>query len=119
MFGPKEEKIAKNIISGFCNYVISTDLQVNNYIDILNIWEDFLETANLPLNIQMNKVLCEVFIFHKTCVKNHAVLYNCQNLQDAMLMYKINGEYINILIPDDGISCQADKKNVVAIFTEF
>ena len=115
MFGPRQQKIARDIIMGYCNYVISTDLSVEDYTEVLQLWNTYLENNTLPLNIKESKILCEVFTFHKTCMKDHAILYSCNSIEDAILLYKIEGEYFNVLVSDEGLD--TDNRNIVSVFT--
>ncbi len=84
----------KEILNHQCNIIYKVPFMVNNYKEVLIAWREYKKNKNLSFN----KTVCDVFDFHTTSC-DHIILYWSANMNDCLLMCKVQNKYINIKIP--------------------
>ena len=84
----------KEILNHQCNIIYKVPFMVNNYKEVLIAWREYKKNKNLSFN----KTVCDVFDFHNTSC-DHIILYWSANMNDCLLMCKVQNKYINIKIP--------------------
>ena len=87
------EKI-RELIKQPCNMARTVPFMVNNYKEVLIAWREHKKNKSLSFN----KTVCDVFDFHTTSC-DHIILYWSANMNDCLLMCKVQNKYINIKIP--------------------
>ena len=84
----------KEILNHQCNIIYKVPFMVNNYKEVLIAWREYKKNKSLSFN----KTVCDVFDFHTTSC-DHIILYWSANMNDGLLMCKVQNKYINIKIP--------------------
>ena len=84
----------KEILNHPCNIIYKVPFMVNNYKEVLIAWREYKKNKSLSFN----KTVCDVFDFHNTSC-DHIILYWSANMNDCLLMCKVQNKYINIKIP--------------------
>ena len=84
----------REILNHQCNIIYKVPFMVNNYKEVLIAWREYKKNKNLSFN----KTVCDVFDFHTTSC-DHIILYWSANMNDCLLMCKVQNKYINIKIP--------------------
>ena len=84
----------KEILNHQCNIIYKVPFMVNNYKEVLIAWREYKKNKSLSFN----KTVCDVFDFHTTSC-DHIILYWSANMNDCLLMCKVQNKYINIKIP--------------------
>ena len=84
----------REILNHPCNIIYKVPFMVNNYKEVLIAWREYKKNKNLSFN----KTVCDVFDFHTTSC-DHIILYWSANMNDCLLMCKVQNKYINIKIP--------------------
>ena len=84
----------REILNHQCNIIYKVPFMVNNYKEVLIAWREYKKNKNLSFN----KTVCDVFDFHNTSC-DHIILYWSANMNDCLLMCKVQNKYINIKIP--------------------
>ncbi len=96
-----------------CRNVIKLPYNIQNYREIIKLWTNYLNRGDLSrISLKDRSNIRNIFEFHKSSF-DHILLYSCKNAIDRLLLGKINGEYINILIPNDKIVTE----NFLAVFS--
>ena len=84
----------REILNHQCNIIYKVPFMVNNYKEVLIAWREYKKNKSLSFN----KSVCDVFDFHTTSC-DHIILYWSANMNDCLLMCKVQNKYINIKIP--------------------
>lgn len=84
----------REILNHQCNIIYKVPFMVNNYKEVLIAWREYKKNKSLSFN----KTVCDVFDFHTTSC-DHIILYWSANMNDCLLMCKVQNKYINIKIP--------------------
>ena len=105
--------IAANLLKNPCRMIMPTKLNTKNYKHIVNIWKRYRFFNKLPIIIQEDYMLNELFKFHLETEINHAILYYSYNLDNALLLYKVFDKFFSVSIP--AYSLVKHKKNIVAV----
>ena len=87
-----------------------TNLSVNNYKEVVDLWKLFRDENKLSIDDYWVK---QFMMFHKTPI-NHILLYYSKNLNECLLMCRTNNRYFNIKIPDSDLG--TFDKNFIATF---
>lgn len=110
----KNKKIKKifNIFSKPSNIVYPIKYEINYYKEVVDIWKLYKNEKKIYNNDFLIK---DIFDFHLSNI-NHVILFYSKNNNNALLMGKIDNEYINLIIPayslkDKGVS-------IISTFTE-
>ena len=98
-----------------CNIVWKVPFIVADYNDVLSEWLRYRDSNTLHSSIADSRLLKEIFTFHSH-IRNHIVLYKSRNLNDCLLMCRIDGKYINIVAPVEG-SDVLTNESLVATYT--
>jgi len=85
----------KEIFNHPCNIIYKVPFSVDNYKDVLFAWREYKKKGR---NSTYHKTICDVFDFHNTNC-DHIILYWSSNMNDCLLMCKVQNKYINIKIP--------------------
>lgn len=109
----KNEKIKKifNIFSKPCNMIYPTKYKINNYKEVINIWKLYKNGKKIYNNDFLIK---DIFDFHLSNT-DHVILFYSKNNKNALLMSKIDNEYINLVIP--AYSLKNKGVSIISIFT--
>ena len=93
----KNKKIKRifNIFSKPCNIAYPIKYEINNYKEVIDIWKLYKNEKKIFNNDFLIK---DIFDFHLSNI-NHVILFYSKNNKNALLMSKIDNEYINIIIP--------------------
>ena len=92
----KNIEIAKKLLKNGCKYCKYIKLDCLCYKYVVSLWLNYKKNSNS--RSKYNRIICEVFEFHLNNKDDHAILYKSKNINDALVMYKINGKYINMII---------------------
>ena len=84
----------REIFNHPCNITYKVPFSVNKYRDVLVAWREYKKNSNLSFH----KTICDVFEFHDSSC-DHIILYWSANMNDCLLMCKVQNKYINIKIP--------------------
>lgn len=82
-----------NIIYGLENYTIT------KHEEIVAAYRNWLINNTLNVPIDKKKIIKQIFEFHFKTVQDHIVAFQSHNLDNALLMCKVNKKFINIEIP--------------------
>ena len=86
-----DEKI-RSLLSYQPTIVKYVDFQINNYEEVLTLWENFKK--GIKTNIKM---IDELFQFHCNTI-DHIVLYYSKGQIGPLLLCRIQKKYINLVI---------------------
>jgi len=109
----KNKKIKKlfNIFSKPCNMIYPIKYKINNYKEVINIWKLYKNEKKIYNDDFLIK---DIFDFHLSNV-NHVILFYSKNNKNALLMGKIDNEYINLIIPS--YSLKDKDVSIISTFT--
>ena len=109
----KNKKIKKifNIFSKPCNMVYPIKYEINDYKEVIDIWKAYKKEKKIYNNDLLIK---DIFDFHLSNI-NHVILFYSKNNNNALLMGKIDKEYINLIIP--AYSLQNKGISIISTFT--
>ena len=107
----KNKKIKEmfNIFSKPCNIVYPIKYEINNYIEVINIWKKY---KNEKIIYNNDLLIKDIFDFHLSNIY-HVILFYSKNKKNALLMGKIDKQYINMIVP----AYTLEEKNVSIIST--
>lgn len=110
----KNEKIKRifNIFSKPCNMIYPIKYEINHYKEVINIWKSYKREKKIYNNDFLIK---DIFDFHLSNT-NHVILFYSKNNKNALLMSKIDNEYINLIIP--AYSLRNKGVSIISTFTE-
>jgi hypothetical protein len=103
----------KKILFRECNMVSKINLNINDYKDVVNVWRKFNSSNILDISTDRRKIK-DLFIFHQHMI-DHIILYHSVGKDESLLLCRVDGEYINILIPSYNL--KAKEYSIVATFT--
>ena len=103
----------KQMLCNESNVVYPTSIQVSSYCHVIERWVQFKTFKNLKFDTRLN-IIRDIFRFHRSDT-DHIVLYYSKNMQDCLLMCRIKGNYVNLLIPANGII--ELNRNIIATYT--
>jgi len=109
----KNEKIRTifNIFSNPCNIVYPIKYEINDYKEVIDIWKPYKSGKKIYNNDFLIK---DIFDFHLSNT-DHVILFYSKNKINALLMSKIDNEYINLIIP--AYSLKNKGVSIVSTFT--
>ena len=109
----KNKKIKEifNIFCNPCNIIYPIKYEINDYKEVINIWKLYKNEKKIYNNDFLIK---DIFDFHLSNI-NHVILFYSKNNENALLMSKINNEYINIVIP--AYSLRNKGVSIISTFT--
>jgi hypothetical protein len=98
-----------NIVYSFGEY------KIEGYEKIIKEYRNWLITGKYNISLDKKKLTTEIFKFHYNTVQDHVIAFQSYNLDNALLLCRINKKFINIVIPRiDGIPLNT---SIVAIYT--
>ena len=77
-----------------CKKITFIPHHVNNYSKVIEFWNKYKKNRRISIDI----ILKNIFDFHLS-KNNHVLLYYSTNLDNCLMMCKINEKYINIRAP--------------------
>ena len=109
----KNEKIKKlfDIFSKPCNMGYPIKYKINDYKEVVDIWKLYKNEKKIFNNDFLIK---DIFDFHLSNI-NHVILFYSKNNENALLMGKIDNEYINLVIP--AYSLKNKGVSIISTFT--
>jgi len=107
----KNKRIKKifHIFSKPCNMIYPIKYEINKYKEVIDIWKLYKNKKKIFNNDFLIK---DIFDFHLSNI-NHVILFYSKNNNNALLMSKIDHNYINLLIPAYNLK----EKNISIIST--
>lgn len=103
----------KQMLCNESNVIYPTSIQVNSYNKVIERWIQFKTFKNLKFDVRLS-VIRDIFRFHRSDT-DHIVLYYSKNMQDCLLMCRVKGNYVNLLVPANGII--ELNRNIIATYT--
>ncbi len=82
-----------NIVYGFEDY------KIEKYDEIINQYRNWLITSKFEASIDKKKLIKQIFEFHYNTTQDHVIAFQSYNLDNALLMCRINKKFLNIVIP--------------------
>tara|TARA_B110000914_G_C15362132_1_gene399063 strand:+ start:240 stop:590 length:351 start_codon:yes stop_codon:yes gene_type:complete len=108
-----EKHTIKTILQSPVKSVFQINKQVS-YKEVHAIWNLFIKQQN---NFTFSDLTIQyAFEFHSSHSSDHIVMYYNGMCSNCLILSKINGKYINALIPDENILKQHNK-SFIAIFS--
>ena len=100
----------RSILSRGCTTASCVRLTVNNYSEVLALWNSYKNTGRLQLASD-ERITRSIFDFHKVN-RDHVILYYSRGQPCSVLLCRVGGRYINMVIsvvgPRGGdVSCVA------------
>ena len=98
------------------NYVIGLEnTKVQDYTTIINAWREWLVTGKMTkVEYKHTELLKKMFKFHIRS-EDHVICFQSYNLDEGLLMARINKKYLNVVIPSvDGIP---QHTSIIATYT--
>jgi hypothetical protein len=82
------------------NYIIGLENQkIEKYEIVIIAWREWLVTGKMTnIKYQHKELLKKMFTFHFK-QEDHVICFQSYNLNEALLMTRINKKYLNIIIP--------------------
>ena len=92
----------KNILKKPSKSIIYLPYQVKTYSEVVERWKRYKKKGVDPYGKKIGPVwpVSGIFDFHFSKI-NHVLLYYSSNLENCLLMCKINNKYINMIAPMD------------------
>jgi hypothetical protein len=89
----------KNILKKPSKSIIYLPYQVTTYSEVIEQWKKYKKHRHIKID-EINSVwpVAQIFNFHFSKI-NHVLLYYSANLENCLLMCKINNKYINMIAP--------------------
>ena len=108
------KKIKEIFVEKKPNIVYPIRYIINDYVSIVKLWKKFTITGKIICPFEFEDILKNIFIFHNSQI-NHVIAIQSYNLNNCLLMCKINNKYINIIIPK--IPFHENEISIIATFT--
>ena len=102
----------KHILKQGCNIIYKLNLEVQSYKNVIDVWKKYKHN-NMLLVHNDRDVINDIFNFHKSNT-DHVILYHTKYNENCLLMCKINGKYINLLIP--AVEINQEQKSFAAVY---
>lgn len=109
-----KKRIKKIFVEKKPNTVYGINYVISDYRYIVSMWEKFLSTQKIICPFEYEQILKNIFNFHKSNI-DHVIVIQSYNLDNCLLMCKINNNCINILIPK--IPFHENEISIIATFT--
>lgn len=82
-----------NVIYGLDNY------KIEEYREIVVAFRKWLIDDSLNVPIDKKKIIKQIFDFHSKTLQDHVIAFQSYNLDNALLMCRVNKKFINVEIP--------------------
>ena len=108
-------KEAFEILKKPSSYTQYTELEVSDYSEIIEMWNAYKREKALPLHLQDNYMIKELFNFHYDTEHDHGILYYSYGNDDVLLMFKIRKLHFQIKASSDYL--ETNQRNVIAVYS--
>lgn len=109
---PDLDKI-KDMLKNGSNVLYTTEIEVSSYYNVIKRWVNFKTFKDLKFENELT-LIKDVFKFHRSNL-NHIILYYSRNLNNCLLMCRVNAQYINLSIP--AFILKDKNESLIATFT--